>query len=389
MNPNSDMDIRPNTRQPRGFGLTALSIVFCALAFASPAAAVPLDEATGEATGAVEASAAATAAAVPSAAPVPAPTVPAPTVAPAPAPPTPATSVPTPATSVPSTPTSAPPTKAVPSPAGSILRSATGAASNLPSIAKSAETTSITKTAETAMDSVNATVHSANATTRRVASQVTGSIGGLPRVGDSEGAGAEVGRTLDGVLAATTSTVRGIGAAALEGGGTPLDLLPSPSPSKALGPSPSAPTPVGLGASDFTAALEVSPRHGWFPGALVRQAVTDMGGMAPAPAGRGAHGPVAFSFARFLSTFVTEAQASATVAAFSSSPAHPSLPPSPLPGPAPAGTAVGGGGISLFFPLVALLALFALAAPAISRRLREAAGSLPPVPFICALERPG
>ncbi len=51
--------------------------------------------------------------------------------------------------------------------------------------------------------------------------------------------------------------------------------------------------------------------------------------------------------------------------------------------------AVAGSSGSIFIPTVALLALLALAAPAICRRLREAPGLRAPTPFVCALERPG
>jgi hypothetical protein len=62
-------------------------------------------------------------------------------------------------------------------------------------------------------------------------------------------------------------------------------------------------------------------------------------------------------------------------------------------GPQPApessqGNAPGAGGTS-FVPLAALLALLALAAPAILRRLGEGPDLWPQIPFVCALERPG
>jgi hypothetical protein len=56
----------------------------------------------------------------------------------------------------------------------------------------------------------------------------------------------------------------------------------------------------------------------------------------------------------------------------------------------PAGAAAGAGtGSSSFVPIAALLALLALAAPAIFRRLGELADLRAPTPFVCALERPG
>ena len=60
----------------------------------------------------------------------------------------------------------------------------------------------------------------------------------------------------------------------------------------------------------------------------------------------------------------------------------------PLPAPGSSEAATGFSGTT-FIPLVALLALLALAAPATGRRLREALDVRAPVPFVCALERPG
>jgi len=68
------------------------------------------------------------------------------------------------------------------------------------------------------------------------------------------------------------------------------------------------------------------------------------------------------------------------------SPASPS-------GPVPLGSTTGlttsGSGASFFVPIAALLALLALASPAILRRLRELPDFPAPTPFVCALERPG
>jgi len=48
-----------------------------------------------------------------------------------------------------------------------------------------------------------------------------------------------------------------------------------------------------------------------------------------------------------------------------------------------------GSGATFFVPIAALLALLALASPAILRRLRELPDFPAPTPFVCALERPG
>ncbi len=66
--------------------------------------------------------------------------------------------------------------------------------------------------------------------------------------------------------------------------------------------------------------------------------------------------------------------------------------PAPLDGPMPApgsSAATAGSTGSSFVPLAALLALLALVAPATLRRLGEVPAFRPPVPFVCALERPG
>jgi hypothetical protein len=62
--------------------------------------------------------------------------------------------------------------------------------------------------------------------------------------------------------------------------------------------------------------------------------------------------------------------------------------------PGPLGSTTGlittsGSGASFFVPIAALLALLALASPAILRRLRELPDFPAPTPFVCALERPG
>jgi len=53
------------------------------------------------------------------------------------------------------------------------------------------------------------------------------------------------------------------------------------------------------------------------------------------------------------------------------------------------GVGTSGSGATFFVPIAALLALLALASPAILRRLRELPDFPAPTPFVCALERPG
>jgi hypothetical protein len=61
----------------------------------------------------------------------------------------------------------------------------------------------------------------------------------------------------------------------------------------------------------------------------------------------------------------------------------------PLPAPESPATAVADSGGPTFLPIVALLALLALVAPAATRRLGGAPGFRAPTQFVCALERPG
>jgi hypothetical protein len=61
----------------------------------------------------------------------------------------------------------------------------------------------------------------------------------------------------------------------------------------------------------------------------------------------------------------------------------------PLPAPGSPGAIAPGSGGSIFVPLAALLALLALATPAILRRPGRVPGFRRPTPFVCALERPG
>jgi hypothetical protein len=91
-----------------------------------------------------------------------------------------------------------------------------------------------------------------------------------------------------------------------------------------------------------------------------------------------------------------EGLASSTVASAArggSDPAGHLNDPAPLDGPVPLpgapAAAVSSSGDAFFVPIAALLALLALVAPAIFRRLREVPNFPAPTPFVCALERPG
>jgi hypothetical protein len=157
-------------------------------------------------------------------------------------------------------------------------------------------------------------------------------------------------------------------------------------PSEAHADAPEAPGPmpwIGGEGPDRTfedaVALEAQPVAGWIAGLDLSGFMADA---APMPL-QGPNG--------FLSlpndAIVTTAGSHTSPGG---SPAH-----SPLPGSAgltsgPSSTAAPGlGGGSFFVPIAALLALLALAAPAISRRAKEALAAPVPSQFVCALERPG
>jgi hypothetical protein len=419
MNSNPDIATRPTTWL-RGLGLLALIAALCALVLASSARAASLEEATGSAEATVAAAAGGT---VPSAAEAPAPTpttvspAPAPAPAPPPAPPqapvVSQVSAQAQATSAQTLAKVAPSSSSPPSASAHVVRQpdsgsgsppsvsaplkqvtggvvsglAAGAGSDLPAATRVVET--VKGSAAAAAAFIPAATDSGAGGVEEAVSRVTSEVSDftsqaldftkrMPGAGELAAVEAEASKALGGALAAAAHTALALDASTL-GAGAPLGLLPSPS----------APTPAVLGTANPDAPFEASFTQRRFP-ALDWVGIDVWEGMVGGVlAASGAYGPPLPGLVHFLSTPPTAAPRSGTAAASSSSPRHPSTPPSPLPVPAPASTAPGGGQVSFFVPLVALLALLALAAPAISRRLGEAVGPPPPVPFICALERPG
>jgi hypothetical protein len=114
--------------------------------------------------------------------------------------------------------------------------------------------------------------------------------------------------------------------------------------------------------------------------------------MAPQPAGAEIPGEQALLSSSRMAMALSAAQAllgatlTRTAAHHLQGPAAPNL---PLPAPGSPASAVPDAGGPSFVPIVALLALLALVAPAALRRLGGAADFRAPVPFVCALERPG
>jgi hypothetical protein len=184
-------------------------------------------------------------------------------------------------------------------------------------------------------------------------------------------------------------------------------------------PSPPAP-PLGLDLSallDLSAPLDAAPSlvPGWAPTSATQAPGTEASigleagdrlgaGLAPSPLAAGSrqtyldlvwtHRPslaeTAGGLAHPVGAHLPMVPGAAdlppgSLAGGDSNPSPGDLPAAPFDAP---GAAAGSAG-SLFVPLVALLALLALAAPATFRRRMEAPDFLAPIPFVCALERPG
>ena len=124
--------------------------------------------------------------------------------------------------------------------------------------------------------------------------------------------------------------------------------------------------------------LETRPVARWIDGLNLREL------FAPAPAGRQAPDRLPGAAPIDPTGVVSGGHASPYEA-----PSRPPLdPPGPISGLSTSASPGPGGG-SFFVPIAALLALLALAAPATSRRRKEALAAPVPSRFVCALERPG
>jgi hypothetical protein len=211
-----------------------------------------------------------------------------------------------------------------------------------------------------------------------------------------------VGRNLDEAIAPTLDRLRVTGAAALDRAdlldlqpGDLLDAVASASPILTGLPAGQAPQASGGSQPDqATGFLPEPPRTNLLsqPGA----AVPGPGGLAPQAGGYQAlPSPAETAGVQTSSSgsrgSVSVAQpvgvsfAGGTAAHRAGSPAPADVPPAPG---SPASAVSDAGGPS-FVPIVALLALLALAVPAALRRLGRAEDFHPPIPFLCALERPG
>lgn len=124
--------------------------------------------------------------------------------------------------------------------------------------------------------------------------------------------------------------------------------------------------------------LDTRTVAGWIDGLNLRGLFA-----APASAGRQAPGSLLES-----ASIDPMGVASGPHASPHEAPSHPPLAPGPVSGLSTSASP-GPGGISFFVPIAALLALLALAAPATSRRCKEALAAPVPSRFVCALERPG
>jgi len=144
-------------------------------------------------------------------------------------------------------------------------------------------------------------------------------------------------------------------------------------------PQPAGTSPSGVLASPGESPLAVSPAvRGKTPS-------VNSGGEAVAASSRGFAGAQLTWLGALESLGIQPTPGSGATGTRSNDPAPPDGPP---PAPGPSGTAAGSTG-SFFVPLAALLALLALVAPAVLRRLGEVPAFRPPTPFVCALERPG
>ena len=211
------------------------------------------------------------------------------------------------------------------------------------------------------------------------------------------------GRNLDETIAPRAlDQVRETGASALERGGLldlqPADLLDAVASAPAIltGP-PAGEAPQASGGSRPDQAigfLPERPRTSLLsqPGA----AVPGPGGYLAPQAGEYQALPSAAETAGILTSrsgnLASISAARALGASFAGTAARHGGGPAPADVPQAPGSpasAVSDAGGPSFSPIVALLALLALAAPAALRRLGRTADFHPPIPFVCALERPG
>ncbi len=171
----------------------------------------------------------------------------------------------------------------------------------------------------------------------------------------------------------------------------PVPHLPLFHPSPPAPASSSPGSPAGGGVPAPAAGAPTTPPASPSYDVWLKRA-SGPGGSVPTGLGRGGLGGPDGFMATPGSTFGPAG--SGVLSAPSAPPIEPgngpqNSPQAPLPAPSGTTSLTGGFGGSFFVPIAALMALVGLSAPAILRRLREAAALPAPTPFICALERPG
>jgi hypothetical protein len=219
--------------------------------------------------------------------------------------------------------------------------------------------------------------HDTVETTRRTGSQVLSSAGdSLRSTGDSLRSTGDSLRSTGDSLREVGRNVVGAGLAAAGGGAESTSH--GPTGSTPASPADEAGPKGGVNALSGPSLLYVAGPGGIEP---LQLSTPDRSG------GSGVRGhslPMPSTGADLLSSGGSEVWGNRPAPADGSDGNGPSGPP-PQTSP-PAASGLGG---SFFVPIAALLALLALVTPAITRRLKEMVDLSPPLPFACALERPG
>jgi hypothetical protein len=185
------------------------------------------------------------------------------------------------------------------------------------------------------------------------------------------------------IVAAALSTVPSLSRELL----SPQELLPPLETVLTSAPTGAGHPPLTDGAPSFSirelaGPIDASERFAASPGGLPVEYLSAFGGLEPS----------ASAVMNHLASAPAASPMMSGASQFRSGSTSGSSHDSPLDLPAPpfgAPDITAGSGSSIFIPLAALLALLALAVPATLRRLGAVPDALAPVPFVCALERPG
>ncbi len=246
---------------------------------------------------------------------------------------------------------------------------------------------------------VSGTVDIAEGTAREPADEAAGSVVDVvdavapTAVGETHGPVAQIHETVRDLTAPAERSLQQAGAKL-------GDLSPKPAPrpavplagsapaAKGVAERPVAPTatedlpPLPASSPDHTPRsseeIELEPLPAWATAGRTALSVDPAPSAASTPAPSLPTGPLAAGDVLSSGPPSGGSEEHAPVSDASSPPAPEML-----------SAAASGSGGSTLVPIAALLALLALVAPAISRRLREMADLSPPLPFACALERPG